>query len=116
MSCCCALRLPGLLCDPIPIFTFPHTQDTLFSQGQSRLPRSSYLYLCRTVIRSIAVAFVKLFSPEGAVKAFNLFAIRKLSEEVSELRTVAAGANVPDVELEFSEVWNCEDKHNRTLA
>ena len=66
----------------------------MFKQGQARLPRSSYLYLCRTVVRSVAAAYAKLFLPEGAVKAFNLFSIRRLSEDLDVLQVVPGDRHI----------------------
>ena len=86
----------------LPAMLLPPNQDT-FGQAQARLPRSSYLYLCRTVVRSVATAYVRLFSPEGSVKAFNMYAVHKLAEDLRELRATVAGLAVPDVDLEFAE-------------
>ena len=88
--------------ESIPPPAPPPNQDT-FGQAQARLPRSSYLYLCRTVVRSVATAYVRLFSPEGSVKAFNMYAVHKLAEDLRELRATVAGLAVPDVDLEFAE-------------
>ena len=54
--------------------------------AQALLPRSPYLYLCRTITRSIGSAFVRMFAPDGAVQAYNLYSIRKLSEDIAELQ------------------------------
>ena len=68
----------------------PTALQDAFGLGQARLPRSSYLYLCRTVVRSVAASYVKLFLPEGAVKAYNLFAIKQLSGDLVELQVASS--------------------------
>jgi hypothetical protein len=40
------------------------SQDT-FDAATRALPRASYLFLVRTVFKSIALAFLRLFSPDG---------------------------------------------------
>ena len=98
----CCLCADNGISESIPHPAPPPNQDT-FGQAQARLPRSSYLYLCRTVVRSVATAYVRLFSPEGSVKAFNMYAVHKLAEDLRELRATVAGLAVPDVDLEFAE-------------
>jgi hypothetical protein len=51
----------------------------------------------------MGAAYVRLFSPEGTVKAYNLFAVRRLAGDVAELQVAVAGCAVPDVETELAE-------------
>ena len=41
-------------------------------------------------MRSVAATYIKLFLPEGVIKAFNLFAIKKLSEDIAEVQVCIA--------------------------
>jgi hypothetical protein len=48
-------------------------------------------------------AFVKLFSPEGVVRAYNTFAIQRLAADIADLQAAVSGFGVQDIEAEFSE-------------
>lgn len=94
---CCHVVQPTLLaCCPYALL------QEVFQEAKQRLPRSSYLYLCRTITRSIGSAIIRLFTPEGAVKAYNLCAIQRLASDVAELQDVTAECGVPDLALEFA--------------
>jgi len=80
---------------PLPLGPSPYVealltfmQDTVASAG-GVLPHPSYVFMCRTALKSTALMLLRLFSPDG-IKGYNLFAIEKLAADVAAVQAFAA--------------------------
>lgn len=62
------------------------SSQATFDLAQRSLPRSSLLFLCRTVMRSVAASIVRLFQPGGGIRAFNGHAIVRLAADIAALQ------------------------------
>ncbi|GIL91747.1 hypothetical protein Vretifemale_19325 [Volvox reticuliferus] len=82
---------------PHPLAT---AQDT-FDAAASILPRSSFLFLSRAVVRATGNALMALLK-EG-VKTYNMFAVERLATDVALLDRFIVGCPVPHLAQEFAE-------------
>ncbi|GLC33371.1 hypothetical protein PLESTB_000340000 [Pleodorina starrii] len=92
---------------PLPSGTSQYADDLLallketFDAAATILPRSSFLFLTRAVVRAAGNAFMLLLK-EG-VKAYNMFAVERLAVDVALLDRFIATCPVPQLAAEFAE-------------
>ncbi|GIM11364.1 hypothetical protein Vretimale_14890 [Volvox reticuliferus] len=92
---------------PLPQNTSPYAEELLallkdtFDAAASILPRSSFLFLSRAVVRATGNALMALLK-EG-VKTYNMFAVERLATDVALLDRFIVGCPVPHLAQEFAE-------------
>ncbi|PNH12825.1 putative exocyst complex component 6, partial [Tetrabaena socialis] len=92
---------------PLPPGNSPHVDELLallrdtFDSAAATLPRPSFLFLARAVVRAMGNAFMHLMR-EG-VKAYNLFAVERLAADCGALDRLVGSLPVPNLAAEFAE-------------
>jgi len=104
-----ARRMNWMPNDPLPSGPSAYVHDLTsllqetFDKAQVSMPRSSFLFLCRSIMQSICMSYNRLFAPDGVVVGYNLLAIEKLAADLAQLSAFAATCAVPDLAQDIVE-------------
>ncbi|MEW5309709.1 MAG: hypothetical protein WDW38_001573 [Sanguina aurantia] len=94
---------------PMPAGVSPYVEECLAyvreieASGRAIMPRPSFLFLVRTLCKTIGLSFMRLFSPEKGIRAFNLCAIARLSSDLAAVQSWAEEVGVPNLSQEIAE-------------